>query len=820
MFSRSVFKLFQVMMLVTIIIVFCTCMAQPVFAANHVAPFKANADSGKSDAIRVYGLDTGIKGYADENMRGFFYYKGAIADYYYRSSGDGNWSDTSTWEQSADGSSWGPAEEAPNAESKGITITSGTTVTVDGTVAIDQTTVENGATLAISEAGVLVLDGDITINGDLSCLGTFNAAGNKVSFDRGLPQTLSGTITLGDTYISNELGVPAGSHLTFIAGSTVTFKTDETENGNYYDPAWPEDFTVGFLNVKGKLTAVGTEGSHITFTREGSTADYYWAGVALNGAGADSHLKYCDFSYAEGVINLEDDGLCGGPLMLYSSGATVENCSFSNFTIYGIVTDDASPNILNNELTDEVGGYATTIYCRNNSSPYIYGNTIFRAGEYGIYSFISSSKIVNNDIRYCSYSGIRNYGSESTNDQIIGNLIRHCGEGILTDRGPTVIYNNTIVKNTTGVKDGNAAQAELKNNILWGNDAEITKEAGGTFTVSYCCIEGGYASGTNIISDDPLFTNTFLYDYSLTSNSPCINAGTPDTTGMGLPTDDLAGNPRISGGRIDIGAYEFQQAQSKPAVTTQAATDLGATAATGNGNITDLGTSNPTAHGVCWSTSADPTVDLETKTDEGPTTTTGAFTSEITGLTPNTTYHYRAYATNDEGTGYGADTTFTTPEISYYYRVARDGDWSDTSIWQQSTDNTNWEAATEAPSSTCLGITITDGYFVAVNADVTIDQTTVESGAYLAVDADVTLTIANGDGTDLSISGAIDNSGTITGAAGSLISINSDNALAGDCKRGQSGYCRKCGRLFRHRPCGDRDPDRKFRHIHQRLGLQ
>jgi hypothetical protein len=46
-------------------------------------------------------------------------------------------------------------------------------------------------------------------------------------------------------------------------------------------------------------------------------------------------------------------------------------------------------------------------------------------------------------------------------------------------------------------------------------------------------------------------------DYSLTDSSYCINKGTADTTGLNLTHDDIAGNPRIIGDTIDIGAYEY-----------------------------------------------------------------------------------------------------------------------------------------------------------------------------------------------------------------------------------------------------------------------
>ena len=97
----------------------------------------------------------------------------------------------------------------------------------------------------------------------------------------------------------------------------------------------------------------------------------------------------------------------------------------------------------------------------------------------------------------------------------------------------------------------------------------------------------------------------------------------------------------------------------KPTVMTYDATSVSTTTAIGNGNITGLGIPNPTQHGVCWSIYANPTI-LNDKTQEGSISVTGPFTSAITGLTPNTTYHYRAYATNSAGTSYGADRTFTS----------------------------------------------------------------------------------------------------------------------------------------------------------------
>jgi len=93
------------------------------------------------------------------------------------------------------------------------------------------------------------------------------------------------------------------------------------------------------------------------------------------------------------------------------------------------------------------------------------------------------------------------------------------------------------------------------------------------------------------------------------------------------------------------------------AVASSAVTNVGLQSANAGGNATSDGGSAITARGVCWSTSANPTI-ANSKTTNG--TGTGAFTSSITGLIPGTTYYVRAYATNGVGTTYGAQYSFTT----------------------------------------------------------------------------------------------------------------------------------------------------------------
>jgi uncharacterized protein (TIGR02145 family) len=99
-----------------------------------------------------------------------------------------------------------------------------------------------------------------------------------------------------------------------------------------------------------------------------------------------------------------------------------------------------------------------------------------------------------------------------------------------------------------------------------------------------------------------------------------------------------------------------------PKITTNTTTSVTYASATSGGTVTTDGGSAVSAKGVCWSTAVNPTVGLTTKTTDG--SGSGSFTSAITGLTPNTTYYVRAYATNSIGTSYGTQQTFTTAALS------------------------------------------------------------------------------------------------------------------------------------------------------------
>ncbi|MGO8839432.1 MAG: PKD domain-containing protein [Limisphaerales bacterium] len=127
-------------------------------------------------------------------------------------------------------------------------------------------------------------------------------------------------------------------------------------------------------------------------------------------------------------------------------------------------------------------------------------------------------------------------------------------------------FNNcTLAGNSASSSGGGASQSTLNNCLVYFN----TAPDGPNFApptqyypgcaLNYCCTTPMPDDGIDNFTNAPLVVDQVGGDFHLQSSSPCINSG---ALAYVVTSVDLDGNPRISGGTVDIGAYEFQNPTS------------------------------------------------------------------------------------------------------------------------------------------------------------------------------------------------------------------------------------------------------------------
>jgi uncharacterized protein (TIGR02145 family) len=181
--------------------------------------------------------------------------------------------------------------------------------------------------------------------------------------------------------------------------------------------------------------------------------------------------------------------------------------------------------------------------------------------------------------------------------------------------------------------------------------------------------ETSATSGGEVTSDGGSQVTARGVCWSIIDENPTTgNRKTLDGGGTGSFTSSIT--ELIAGTAYYIRAYainasgtgyssssKFNALSSKPALTTASFTFITPNSVTSGGNITNDGGAAVTARGVCWNTTGNPTI-VNSKTTDGAGS--GTFSSLISGLVANTSYYFRAYATNSMGTSYGNEIPFKT----------------------------------------------------------------------------------------------------------------------------------------------------------------
>ncbi|KIL35020.1 hypothetical protein SD71_15195 [Cohnella kolymensis] len=174
-------------------------------------------------------------------------------------------------------------------------------------------------------------------------------------------------------------------------------------------------------------------------------------------------------------------------------------------------------------------------------------------------------------------------------------------------------------------------------------------------------------------------------------------SGNPEPVGWQLTVTDTAitaagwvgvGGTSLNGVRdfdfVSI-ATNGETALRYPLVNTLQPSVIGSVGATLQGDIQDTGGEDPTRYFEYGQTTAYGNI------VSASVGAAGIFTAAIGGLTENTTYHYRAYATNSTGTGYGPDQTFTTTS----YMRATQLQPNNTNISPLAINIFSWQKATQ-----------------------------------------------------------------------------------------------------------------------------
>jgi len=280
----------------------------------------------------------------------------------------------------------------------------------------------------------------------------------------------------------------------------------------------------------------------------------------------------------------------GQPAVIFgngeSSNSVVTGFTITNCTTGVAIPDGGAPCVVSNIIVNcGIGIDCDSGRSDIQASPLIQGNRIIgcpngavslfftwtpviqynliegNGGGIGMWSG-GSATIYDNVIRENVGDGIGmvNYSSPDIVQNVIAN---NGGRGVYWlvpqgSRGPWLL-NNTITGNgaagisANGIDDG----SEILNNIVVGNPAMEGGSPDVEFNDFYptSSATAGLIGTAGNISVDPHFVFPTNNDYHLHLGSPCIDAGNNSFASSNL---DLSQNPRITGGTIDLGAYEFQ----------------------------------------------------------------------------------------------------------------------------------------------------------------------------------------------------------------------------------------------------------------------
>ena len=457
----------------------------------------------------------------------------------------------------------------------------------------------------------------------------------------------------------------------YVTGHTtsINFPTQNPYQGTHAEGTYDAFIT--------KLSSSGSALSYSTYLG-GSHWDKGW-GIAIDGSGnayVTGETSSSDFPtqnpYQETIAGSRDAFVA----KFFSDGSltvtttVVSSISSSSATSGGIVTADGGASVT-----------ARGVCWSTSANPTISGSKTSDGTGTGIFTSSITGLIPGTAYHvraYATNGAGTSYGSDITFTTVAPVLKTFNFTGEVTEVSDSAIFGGVVVGDrisgsytfdaTTAPKNALAYWYEFANEASTQMNVQVgTLSLTQPFKIGVYddavvgVVQDLYAvnSGDDVSSEEihvnmevEGYTPNYITSLDLPLTPPSVTGAQIIRANIQLYLDDWAnslnGSLRASWETLDV----------TPAVTTTPVSSILATSATSGGTVTDGGGSAAvSARGVCWSTSANPTVTGGHTTDG---TGTGSFTSSMTGLSPGTVYHVRAYATNSEGVGYGSDMSFTT----------------------------------------------------------------------------------------------------------------------------------------------------------------
>ena len=327
-------------------------------------------------------------------------------------------------------------------------------------------------------------------------------------------------------------------------------------NASNSSPAFPfESWETAATNIQDAVDAASP------FARIVVTNGVYQTGARAIGGGTSNRVAVTQPITIESVNGPSATVIAGSQMPGTTNGPDAVRCVYliagtvlNGFTLTGGATHDA------NTSSDISGG---GVWCQSPNARItnciLNGNAAWADGAGAHSGTLDRCRLVNNTL----FRG----GGGGANDAILNNCIitgnqasSGGGTSDCTLRNCTVVGNYAFVRGSGSGVGGGTAGGTAYNSIIYYNDSASGMDTN-TFAAGFqfnCCTApdpGWFGNITN----EPGFVDRLNGDYHLETNSPCINSGATLYMAAGL---DLDGNLRVSGGKLDIGAFEFQNPSS------------------------------------------------------------------------------------------------------------------------------------------------------------------------------------------------------------------------------------------------------------------